>query len=374
MLAAADQAGNHFTLFGGEPLLAGKEVCERLFKHGLEKWGNNNVQTNGTLIDAGWIAIFKKFNVSIGVSIDGPDELNDLRTAGSLEETRAATDRTIENLIAMRRADLRVSVIITLHRLNGREHGLTRLKDFILWLGSIGIIYGNIHTLENENLENQLRYALTQPETTGAFLDLAAWFEMHPARQLHYVPFVDYKAKLIGEDQQSQCVWNFCDPLTTDAVHGIETDGTLSNCGRTAKEGVNWRKAELHGYERYISLYQSDQDKGGCRGCRFFIFCGGQCPGEGIDQDWRNKTEHCPTIMALYTYYEQRLLLEGTMPLSLSPERHLMEQRLLDSLKSGRRMSVAALEAPMSTPTPVPGHGDIPHGDKPHGDSHSDSG
>ena len=84
---------------------------------------------------------------------------------------------------------------------------------------------------------------------------------------------------------------------TTRAVQGIEGTGRLSNCGRTNKDGVDFVKAATPGYERYIALYQTPQDQGGCSGCRFFIFCKGQCPGTAMNGDWRNKTEHCDLWM-----------------------------------------------------------------------------
>ena len=82
MKAALERAGSHFTIFGGEPLLVPEHVLEELWAFGLERFGTNGIQTNGTLINDRHIALFKKYKVYVGISVDGPDDLNDVRWAG----------------------------------------------------------------------------------------------------------------------------------------------------------------------------------------------------------------------------------------------------------------------------------------------------
>jgi uncharacterized protein len=69
-------------LHGGEPLLVGRrwmtaflDLLERASEPGLEL--RASVQTNGTLLDEDWVALFAAHRVSIGVSLDGPPEVND---------------------------------------------------------------------------------------------------------------------------------------------------------------------------------------------------------------------------------------------------------------------------------------------------------
>lgn len=68
---------------GGEPLLMKQhrfaEICD-IFASRLagEFKLNFKLQTNGMLVDEEWIALFEKYRVMIGVSIDGPMEYNDV--------------------------------------------------------------------------------------------------------------------------------------------------------------------------------------------------------------------------------------------------------------------------------------------------------
>lgn len=68
----------HITFHGGEPLLIGHELLEKGFQI-VNKYPNTiiSIQTNGTLVDDCFISIFKKYNVQIGVSLDGPKYMHD---------------------------------------------------------------------------------------------------------------------------------------------------------------------------------------------------------------------------------------------------------------------------------------------------------
>jgi uncharacterized protein len=69
-------------LHGGEPLMIGKarfaNVCKVLRSMIIGCELNFSVQTNATLIDREWIAIFAQYRVSVGISLDGPARYNDL--------------------------------------------------------------------------------------------------------------------------------------------------------------------------------------------------------------------------------------------------------------------------------------------------------
>lgn len=142
------------------------------------------------------------------------------------------------------------------------------------------------------------------------------------------------------------CTWAGCDPYTTRAVRGIEGQGQRSNCGRTNKDGIDYVKAAESGFERYLALYQTPQECGGCKNCRFFLMCKGQCPGTGIHGDWRNRTEHCEVWKALFTALEQELLEENIVPVSQNHgKRTELERSAMEQWMSGRAVSLTRLAA-----------------------------
>lgn len=72
-------------LHGGEPLLFGKErfdnLCTKLYHIMIKRECTLKLSltTNGLLIDEEWVELFKKYKVSITVSIDGPPAIHDSR-------------------------------------------------------------------------------------------------------------------------------------------------------------------------------------------------------------------------------------------------------------------------------------------------------
>ncbi|MDR2198636.1 MAG: radical SAM protein [Deltaproteobacteria bacterium] len=79
-------------LTGGEPLLV-PELVERacaLFKKAGEKRpGALSLQTNLTLLNEDWLDLFRKYRVDLGVSLDGPPEINERQRGKSRELFRS---------------------------------------------------------------------------------------------------------------------------------------------------------------------------------------------------------------------------------------------------------------------------------------------
>ncbi len=104
---AEDSPSSEWTLslvlHAGEPLMAGlkhlKEThYEPLERLRLAKRIQHDLQTNGTLITAKACELFQRYDVGLGVSIDGPQWANDRRHTPSGKETFTRTMRGIECL------------------------------------------------------------------------------------------------------------------------------------------------------------------------------------------------------------------------------------------------------------------------------------
>jgi uncharacterized protein len=343
--AAIEREGGEFILFGGEPLLMPEDDLESLWQWGLEKFGRNGIQTNATLINENHIRMFRLYNVRVGISIDGPGPLNDVRWAGTLEKTRERTAHVEKTIDRLCREGLAPSVIITLHRNNATADKLPVLHDWVRHLDQIGVTSARLHILEVEHDLVQSKYALSPQENITALLSFA---ELEPAlTRMSLDIFRDVKWMLLADDEQATCIWKACDPLTTEAVRGVEGFGQRSNCGRTNKDGIDYVKADNVGYERYLALYHTPYEHGGCQGCRFFLMCKGQCPGTAIDGDWRNRTADCTVWMGLFEYLETLLVREGITPISLNPNLHYLEENMIAAWAKGSNPSLAGMLAQM---------------------------
>lgn len=334
MKRAITDEGGPFTLFGGEPLMMPEADLEDLWAWGLERFGRNSVQTNGTLINESHVRMFKRYNVRVGISIDGPGELNDVRWSGSLEKTRADTARTEAAIARLCFEGIPPTIIVTLHRNNATADKLPLMNEWFRRLDLMGVPAARLHVLESESRAIREKYSLSTEENIRALSSFAGLEGELMGMTLDL--FHDVEELLRGRDGDVGCVWRACDPYTTAAVRGVEGSGQRSNCGRTNKEGIDFVKSDAPGYERYIALYHTPQGDGGCRGCRFFLMCKGQCPGTALDGDWRNRTEHCRVWLELFNHVEERLSEKGVTPLSLAPERESVERAMLAAWAGGR--------------------------------------
>jgi len=353
MKQALAEENGAFTLFGGEPLLLPERDLEELWAWGLAHFGKNSVQTNGTLIGDAHIAMFRKYKVDVGISIDGPGEMNALRAAGSRAATSEATACTEAAIERLCREGLPPSVIVTLHRLNAQPGKLEAMNDWFRRLDGIGVRSARLHILESESPAIRESYGLTAEENVAAFRNFAK-LEARLAH-LRFDLFCEMEKLLLADDESVSCLWAACDPYTTRAVRGIEGHGERSNCGRTNKEGIEFIKAEPPRFERALALYFTEQQLGGCSGCRFFLMCKGQCPGTAIDGDWRNRSEHCEVWKALFEFIESRLVVSGQAPLSAQTVRTEIEEAMIAAWARGSNPSLKSFMEKKGCQASTPG-------------------
>ena len=333
MKSTIEKQGEPFTLFGGEALLVPEKDLEELWSWGLQKYGSNSTQTNGTLINDNHIRMFKQYKVQVGISIDGPGELNDARWVGTLERTRKATAKTQAAIEWLCQERIPPSLIVTLHRCNATRDKLPIMHDWFRYLESIAISSARLHILEIENESIQRKYALSTEENIEAFLSFSQLEK--ELTTFKFDVFQEMRNLLLGQDNNTSCVWNACDPYTTRAVQGVEGNGQSSNCGRTNKDGINFTKSSIEGFERYLALYYTPQEYGGCKGCHFFLMCKGECPGSAIGGDWRNRTEHCEVWKRLFQHFEEEMIEQGLIPISIRSDRKQLEKIYLNTWVTG---------------------------------------
>lgn len=331
MLAAVKKQNAEFILFGGEPLLTPIQDLETFWAYGLERFGRNGIQTSLSYVKDRHFELFKKYNVHVGVSLDGPAELNSPR-CGVLQ-----TAEIHKHFTRLLKEGFQTSLIATLHRDNASRGRLPRLIQWFNMLGSIGLSHARLHLLETDNNTESL--ALTEDEAFDALITL------HNIKRVKFDLFSEIRELLTDVNPSVSCIWNGCDPYTTPAVQGILSDGTLSNCGRVNKDGVNWQKAPKRGNERLIALYNTPEEYNGCKGCRFFFACKGECPGQS--SDWREKTVHCGLLKRIFGHIENQLLAEGKQPISARKDIEDFNLQAIDSDHHGDHYDFTTIQVPV---------------------------
>ena len=369
--------GRDVCLHGGEPLALPKYLLEAFFKMLYEVNGRSAIQTNLYNLDDDHIRMFKRYNVSIGASIDGPPELNILRGfPEEPEKQKVYLKRVYENLDKLVSEKISVSIISVLHKVNaGTKEARERMKKWFLELADKGIRCGRTNPLFDPfESAHVVKWRLTPEELAEAWVDFFRFFRDYP--DLHWSPYRDVIDVLLGQSV-SVCVFGKCDIFASKAAIAIYPDGSLGVCDRYYGIGII-RRQDPPLNVRYEILPKTE-----CRGCKYWKVCRGGCPLEAPFGEWRRKTYFCKAYYALFEEAERYLkalmpniVLAHEVPYDWLERGHNPFLGILH-IKSAWRASHKRFEPYKSCvqqPKYLPQTG-IPHGDRGHGDwtNHGDS-
>ncbi len=171
-----EQADIRVTLHGGEPLAAGYPVLEaliaELYRALAGKRLRLSVQSNLWLLDERLCALFAKYNVSIGASLDGPKHLNDPQRGDGY------FDRTMAGIRLARRSGLAVGVIATV---TGRTAG-SAAEIFDFFAGQ-GLPFAT-HVVSAAN-GGTAAFALPEEQHKAFFRQAFAYYQKHLRKYNH---------------------------------------------------------------------------------------------------------------------------------------------------------------------------------------------
>lgn len=300
-------------LHGGEILLmptADIEVlCQALHDDGRVI----TMQTNGSMITPSLLEILKKYSVTVGVSINGPAELNRDRRAAPhtstipeeilIKATDKLTERILGNIQTMLAAEIWVGLITVLSQTNAGD--AAKLEKLVRWgleMENLGVKHHRFNLLHQDF--DTPRVELTPEQALLAYQGLIDVTFENSKR--NWSPFREMFDTINGK-MNTECWFSPCDPYSTAAVYAVFHDGGVGNCLRTAKDGIPYLRAEdgeqHHRQELLAAIPVAD---GGCGDCQWWKACYGGCPGEAVDGDWRNKTRFCETFIGTYEHLAEK--------------------------------------------------------------------
>lgn len=214
---------------GGEPLLLGINRFRALLE-ATRALGEQiqfvGVQTNGTLLSPAWMELFfsefRELGIEISISLDGPKELNRLRTTYSGRSTWEATRRGFQLLEdAGQRAGL-LSVI-------GR-HALNHEAEYVEFLSSIpNLRFAKINPLFDVREGGLTRDSISPDEFTH-FLQRVAeqWIGSKAYERYPIEPLLSFIQVLEGVDSK-YCIFNQRKCLNYSTVYPDGATGICDN-------------------------------------------------------------------------------------------------------------------------------------------------
>lgn len=199
---------------GGEPLAAGAGQMAALLApfEPLRAAGavRHSVQTNATLVNDGWCDLLSGYGFSVGVSVDGPADLDARRAdwAG-----RPAHDRILAGIGRLREHGIGFSLIAVV----GTD-GIGRaeeLLDFLAALGPVSIGL-NIEEFEGMNTGGQ-----PAPDSARDFWTrVIAWSAAHPGVRIRELDRLGLYLRTIRAGERAAWEAHRFDPLPTIACNG----------------------------------------------------------------------------------------------------------------------------------------------------------
>ena len=260
---------------GGEPMLMPASVFDRFATMVTSVMGKTidymTVQTNGTLASEDWIAVLQKHEVSVGVSLDGPEDVHD---RARVDHTGKGSYRLVANgLKNFQEAGLLTSVICVI---NPGESGL----DCYRHIQTIGVKRINFLLPDATHDSKPFYYPNCGETPIADFLIpiFDEWFnDDDPSIRIPI--FNDVLRKLLGGHAEVDSIGG-----SFGAYIVIDTDGTiqpldvLNICDRTpAGKRPNVATSAIEDvWQAYFSNWNgADRPCAICKDCREFLICGG---------------------------------------------------------------------------------------------------
>ncbi len=275
-----------FSWHGGEPTLLGLDYFRKIVSlQQQHKPSNrrirNGIQTNGTLLDEEWCRFLASEKFSVGLSLDGPQELHDpYRMTKGQKPTHKQVMRAYRLL---RQHGITCDVLCVVHAFNVR-HPIRVYRFF----KEIGVEYLQFLPLV-ENLRDGKGGVsqLTAPaEAFGAFLCAVfdEWSQQDIGRIM--IQIFDEAARPASGLDHSLCIFReTCGDVPVvehngdfySCDHYVEPEYRLGNiCETTLTELLEGERQKEFGYAKRETLPRY------CRECEVLDMCNGGCPKDRI--------------------------------------------------------------------------------------------
>jgi uncharacterized protein len=267
-----------FAFQGGEPTLAGLPFFEKLVgfqqHHGRNGQSvSNALQTNGVLLDQSWCDLFRSYNWLLGVSLDGPEEVNDLYRYN--KEGRGTWKRVIQSIELLQKNKVEFNILCVLSQANvGRAKELYR---FYRGLGIDNVQY--IPLAEFDGDGNPLPFTIA-PEQYGRFLTetFDLWW---PERRRMRIRCFDNIAEALAGQKPGTCTMH----ETCDSYVVVEYNGDVYPCDFFVSSSWKLGNVELDSWpeiarraRRYSFASKKTLAHPECQVCEYQSICHGGCP------------------------------------------------------------------------------------------------
>jgi uncharacterized protein len=315
---------------GGEPLLWGIENYREIFSFIENEFKDykfqNSMQSNLSLINEDFIELFLKYDVHLGFSLDGPEEINDFQR---VYKNGSGTFKTVIEKIALcKEKKLRIGCIVV-----ATKKHIGKIQELYQFMckNNIGFKLNPLFK-SGEAKKNVDDLGITPEEYAKMSAELFDLWFYDKVNKNNNSNFAEIASNIIAK-KPSGCMFG---KNCQDNFLAISPNGDVVPCGRFCDNDlIEYSYGNLHNenlkdilpriklsssYNRFEYIEASS-----CRRCRFFDICHGGCMHDGflVNNDFKTKTFLCNAYKKIFMHISKRLKESGVFEESSDARKNL---------------------------------------------------
>lgn len=300
-------------LHGGEPLTLKAEVYEAFLKNVTDKIKNISIsiQTNGTLLDKKKVDILNKYNVRIGISIDGCNEQQNKNRV--YKNGKSSFNKVKQTIDMLNSSNTKFGIIMTLSKSN-----LNQEKEIYEFIKENNICcdirpaFPTKQTIGNDDIMNNDEYI----DFFTTFFDIWYGDKTNKVKLKQINEVYDEFIKVLEPKLYKPCCEN--SENCFGKFISLDIDGNVYTCNRTYNEktfylgNMNQNSVEEI-IEKSEKLHRQRKNKinsSECTKCEIYKYCYGGCPASSyyLYGDFaRPYTYSCKQRREIYHYVKNKL-------------------------------------------------------------------
>ncbi|MDX2181653.1 MAG: anaerobic sulfatase maturase [Bryobacteraceae bacterium] len=292
-----------FAFQGGEPTLAGLKFFEKLVEL-QQRYGRNGhqvsnaLQTNAVLIDKEWCQLFRSYNWLLGVSLDGPEEINDLYRFN--KAGHGTWKRVMQSVEMLQKEKVEFNILCVLNSAN-----VEKPRELYSFYKSLGVDNIQFIPLAEFNPDGSRMPFTITPEQYGKFL--VEMFDLWwPDRRKMRIRFFDNIAEALAGQKPGSCTMH----ETCDSYCVVEYNGDVYPCDFFVEGGWKLGNITLDSWpeiarrtKRYSFAQKKTLAHPECQVCEYSSICHGGCPKfrHGPQRRFEDLDYFCQSYKMIYS-------------------------------------------------------------------------
>jgi len=283
-MATAQTAPFHLQLTGGEPTLVPDKIHYLLNQvQALSHCSSIAIQTNATQLNPELLALFRQHQVQVGVSLDGPPNIQQQQRGKAAE-----TYRGLQQLEAAQ-VPFRVTAVVS-------ADNVATLPQLALSLAGFSFARGIALDLlvDKANAQHNAVQPASPTQLAEAMPKLLDTLRMVNSRRL-----MPLRLRELDSLQQSRSDGCYCHACNGESM-AVAASGNIYPCGQTLGDPQfqlgNVFTAELQPLATLQQLTLANQN---CSGCELQGRCPGECPSRLFYNPTQQRQLSCDLYLAL---------------------------------------------------------------------------